>query len=277
MMLQASTRDRAVVMSVPAVAGMRSRRRAGRMVTAALHELARIHLAREGTRSRDETVVALQSLLPGRSQDAPVGSQGADVRLVARPVRGRIRLLLGMVRANEPWRLLPDLSRAMVAALATGAIASVNSTIWMLAGSMSVGRLTVATLGSVALMVGWLVVDAGLWHHASDGRSADKEKAALYNASTLLTLGSGVVICYAALFVVNLLWALFVVDAGVYHSVTGQSASTSTYLALAWLVASVATAGGALGSSLESDEAIRAAAYSKREQARLEAIRQADS
>ena len=37
---------------------------------------------------------------------------------------------------------------------------------------------------------------------------------------------------------------------------------------LTWFVASVATLGGALGTGLESDEAIRAAAYSKREEER---------
>ena len=37
---------------------------------------------------------------------------------------------------------------------------------------------------------------------------------------------------------------------------------------LAWFVASAATVGGALGSGLETDEAIRAATYSQREQDR---------
>lgn len=37
---------------------------------------------------------------------------------------------------------------------------------------------------------------------------------------------------------------------------------------LTWFVASAATVGGALGSGLESDEAITAAAYSKREEER---------
>ena len=42
----------------------------------------------------------------------------------------------------------------------------------------------------------------------------------------------------------------------------------SDLFVLDWFVASAATVGGGLGSGLESDEAIRAAAYSKREQER---------
>jgi hypothetical protein len=41
---------------------------------------------------------------------------------------------------------------------------------------------------------------------------------------------------------------------------------------LAWFVASAATVGGGLGTGLESDEAIRAAAYSKREEERRERL-----
>ncbi len=54
----------------------------------------------------------------------------------------------------------------------------------------------------------------------------------------------------------------------VFASATRLPLHVSEYWTLSWFVASVATVGGALGSVLESDEAIRTAAYSKREQER---------
>jgi hypothetical protein len=48
-------------------------------------------------------------------------------------------------------------------------------------------------------------------------------------------------------------------------------------LVLSWFVASAATVGGALGSGLESDEAIRAAAYSKREEDRRNRLAREDT
>lgn len=196
-----------------------------------------------------------------------------DVHRVALPqLRGRARLLLGMVLANRPWLLVPGLKSALVAALATGAVSTINSTIWLLAGSLSWWRLAVATIASVVLAVGWLVVDGELWDRPDDDSPQARERSRLYNASTLATLMAGVLICYAALYAVNLGWAFFDLDPAVMGSYLHASRGYGDLFVLAWFVASVATVGGGLGSGLESDEAIRAAAYSKREEERRERL-----
>ena len=80
------------------------------------------------------------------------------------------------------------------------------------------------------------------------------------------------VICYAALYVVNLAWAFFIVNPDVMGKSAHAPLGYGHLFVLAWFVASAATIGGGLGSGLETDEAIRAAAYSKREQDRRERL-----
>jgi hypothetical protein len=206
----------------------------------------------------------VRSLVDGIA-DSP--DQG-EHRVALPRLMGRWRLLGGMVLANRPWLLVPGLKSALVAALATGAVATINSTVWLLAGSLSWWRLLVASFGSVALVVGWLVIDGELWDRPEDDSAEARERSRLYNTSTLLTLTAGVVICYAGLYVVNLAWALFVLDSAVMNAFDQASFGYGDFLVLAWFVASAATVGGGLGSGLESDEAIRAAAYSKREEER---------
>ena len=70
----------------------------------------------------------------------------------------------------------------------------------------------------------------------------------------------------------NLIWALFVLDPTVMGGYLRMPLGYGDLFVLAWFVASAATVGGALGSGLESDEAIRAAAYSKREEERRERL-----
>jgi hypothetical protein len=179
-----------------------------------------------------------------------------------------------MVLANRPWLLVPGLKSALVAALATGAVATINSTVWLLAGSLSTWRLVVATVASVALVVGWLVIDGELWDRPDDDSVEARDRSRLYNASTLVTLTTGVLICYLMLYVVNLLWALFVLDPAVMGGYLNSSLGYGDIFLLAWFVASAATVGGGLGTGLESDEAIRRAAYSKREEERRSQIAQ---
>ncbi|MFD0227118.1 hypothetical protein [Streptomyces hirsutus] len=254
------------LLSLPSLGGLRLQTRARRAVEEAVLSLAgpRATGAEEPPQPLGRFVGRLAPVHPG-----PVGEQEtADLRYVVSGPRGYLRVLVGMVRANRPWRLVPGLSKALAAALATGAIATVNSTLWSLAASLSTPRLVIAMVGSVALMIGWLIVDGELWHRTAEGSPEARQRAALYNASTVLTVGIGVLVCYGGLMVINLVWALFILNDRVFASLTRTPLHATEYLTLSWFVASVATVGGALGSSLESDEAIRAAAYSKREQER---------
>ena len=195
-------------------------------------------------------------------------TSGCSCRVPLPRRSGRWRLLTGMVLANRPWLLVPGLKSALVAALTTGAIPTINSTVWMLAGSLSWWRLLIAAIASIALVVGWLVIDAELWDRTDDDSPQARDRSRLYNTSTLVTLTAGVLICYIALYVVNLVWALFVLDPAVMSRGLRTSLAYGDMFVLAWFVTSAATLGGALGSGLESDEAIRAAAYSKREEER---------
>ena len=228
---------RTAVLSLPALGGLRVNARARHAVRGLVSGMA------EPT-SPDEQRVSL----PGLS--------------------GRGRVLFGMVLANRPWLLVPGLKSALVAALATGAVATINSTVWLLASSLSWWRLAVATVVSVGIVVAWIVIDGRLWDRPDDNSIEAKERSRLYNTSTLATLTIGVLICYLALYVVNLAWALFVLDTDVMGGYLNTSVGSGDLFVLTWFVASAATLGGALGTGLESDEAIRAAAYSKREEER---------
>lgn len=236
LLVQTDPEQRTAVLSLPALGGIRVHARTRRVVRSLVSGMA-------DPNANDEYHVALPR------------------------VRGRWRLLLGMVLANRPWLLVPGLKSALIAALATGAVATINNTVWVLAASLSWWRLVVATIGSIALVVAWLVIDGNLWDHPDDGSPQARERSHLYNTSTLLTVTAGVVICYAGLYAVNLAWAYFILT----PSVLGSSAHADLFV-LAWFVASAATVGGGLGSGLETDEAIRAAAYSKREQDRRERL-----
>ena len=226
-----------------------------------------------GFRMRSRARQAVRTLVEGMT-DASIHD---EPRVVLPSISGHGRLLLGMVIANRPWLLVPGLKSALVAALATGAVATINSTVWLLADSLSWWRLVVASIASITLVVAWLVIDGELWDRPEDGTLEARARSRLYNTSTLMTLSTGVLICYLALYVVNLAWALFILDPDLMGGHLDNSIGYGDMFVLAWFVASAATVGGGLGSGLESDEAIRAAAYSKREEDRRNRLARAQS
>ncbi|MFE5589120.1 hypothetical protein [Streptomyces sp. NPDC056549] len=259
------------LLSLPSLGGLRLQTRARRAVEEAVLGLAGLQDSGAEGRPRRQRHLRPRPVRLTPTHPGQVGEEGegtADLRYVVGGPRGYLRVLAGMVRANRPWRLVPGLSKALAAALATGAVATVNSTVWSLAESLSAPRLVIAMVGSVTLMIGWLIVDAELWHRSAGGSPEARQRARLYNTSTVLTVGIGVLVCYVGLLLINVVWALFILNDQVFTSMTREPLDVTDYWTLSWFVASTATVGGALGSGLESDEAIRAAAYSKREQER---------
>jgi hypothetical protein len=121
---------RAAVISLPAFGAMHL----GQRVREVAEFLIRTHL-----RSRHAPAVDR----PGADDAAPIGpfecvqpgTEGIDIRILAS--RSRWRLLVGMVRANRPWRLVFGLTSALAAALAVGAYVLINSSVWKLASPLA--------------------------------------------------------------------------------------------------------------------------------------------
>jgi hypothetical protein len=171
-----------------------------------------------------------------------------------------LRLLLGMVRANRPWRLVGRLYAALVAALAVGAYGVVTSDIWRLSLALDWWRLTITSALSIAFTIATVIVVPGLWERTSDPRV--RGQVVLFNLATATTVTVGIVSLYAVLFLLILAGAGLVTAPQAFAHAVGRDVGFADYATLAWFVASFGTIGGALGSALESEDAVRAAAYS---------------
>ncbi|MDV3126949.1 hypothetical protein M1247_18650 [Mycobacterium sp. 21AC1] len=205
------------------------------------------------------------SLQPIRERVAD-DSSGRNVFIELSPLRGRLRVLLGMVQVNRPWRMLPSLSSAIAAAVATAAFGVFYSSIWSMADSMSGTRLAFISVVAIMAMMAWLMLYNGLWERPRD--LDQRKNAALYNSATVLTLAVGVASMYVLLFAVVMLGALVIVPPDYLRASLSHPVDWRDYTELALLASSLGTFAGALGSSFETDYAIRDATYGKREQER---------
>lgn len=225
-----------------------------------------------GTRLNDIAAELLTRLL-GHDSDSADGDLARRVRelgtdtepgasaFTARVLTGNLRLITGMVRANQPWRLTLRLSRALAAAAAAGVFALITSDIWRMADTFGAVRSTLAMVGSIIAIAATLVIGADLWERAPGRRM--REQVALFNIATIATVLIGVGAFYLALFGLAVLAAAFlVVPAGLAEAL-GHPVGIGDYLELAWLTCSLATVGGALGAGLEDDDTVREAAYAR--------------
>ncbi|MCU1617614.1 MAG: hypothetical protein JWO98_5154 [Frankiales bacterium] len=250
------------ILSVPALGTVGARRRARdavlRLIDALLGE------------DEDDEAGPGRTRPTGRSQRltrrlSELGSDAVDaeaIRFTARVLTGHLRLLTGMILANRPWRLAARLTRALTAAGATGAVALVSSDIWRIADAAGWVRLLAIALGAVCAITATLILGAGLWERAPHRRM--RQQVALFNLATTGTVLIGVLSLYASLAVLVLPAALLLLPPDALALALRHPVTMTSYLKLAWLAASLATLGGALGAGLETDEAVHQAAYTYR-------------
>ena len=155
-----------------------------------------------------------------------------------------------------------------MAAFATGAVSLIYPTMWQLSASMGPWRLGTATTLASAALVAWLILDHKLWERP---QSADaRQRARIYNVATVVTLTIGVTVLHVGLFILLLVTAWWTLPPQMIANNIGHPVDVSTLLMMAWLVAAVATLGGALGSGMEDDEAVKSAAYGVRQRRRFD-------
>jgi hypothetical protein len=108
-----------------------------------------------------------------------------------------------------------------------------------------------------------VIVAHSLWERAPARHLRDQ--VILFNFATAATVLIGIATLYAALFLMILGTAGLLLSPHALGSGLGRGVGISDYATLAWFTASLATVGGALGAALESDNAVREAAYASSE------------
>lgn len=248
------------VLSLPAFGATRLRRRVTDVVVEILQELIPAVHERAPT---DRPALSLTDRdLPGPFRLVVPETSGIDAQVVAN--RGLWRQLVGMVRANRPWRLWLGLRGGVVAALAFSIFWLINPMVWQLGLSHSWYRLMVISLWAVAAMVIWLIFYHHLWVFRDD-ESADRQHAFLFNASTVITLVLGVSIAFIGLLILNFFASHLVLSEKVLTDNLGSSPGLVEYVKLCWMATAGASVVGALGTGFETEEDVREAAYSQRE------------
>ncbi|PPK66261.1 hypothetical protein V5P93_003978 [Actinokineospora auranticolor] len=253
------------VISMPALGAVLVRRRTRALLIRVVRQLVSRQPGtdwehdQQGAAARVREALAPTQRLPD-DRDSPT----THVALVG--LRGRLRLLAGMIRDNRPWRLVPHLAGATAAAAGTAAYGIITSSFWKLADSLPPLRLAAITVVTIVVMTVWLTVYNHLWDRPTE--VADRRKALLYNVSTATTLAIGVACMYAILFVLALLASAVLIDSDYLAQTLGHPVGVGSYLNLVWLCSSVGIVAGALGSSLEDEEKVRNATYSRRERER---------
>ena len=235
-----------------------------------------VHIER---RVRTVTELAIARILgepelmpPGAARRFPCVQIEDGIRYFAPSGLRRLRLLSGMVRVQPAVATGHRTVEGARRRVRHGCDRPGHRTIWLFADTMGPWRMSAATVLSIVAMILWLILDHELWERPKSPK--ERDRSVLYNTATVATLVIGVVILHVALFCLLLFTTCLALPPELLSPVLGRAVNFSDYLTLTWLLASIATIGGALGSGLEDDAAVKEAAYGVRQRQRIEETRQ---
>lgn len=220
----------------------------------------------------DELLYAVQSRNHIWTDDT---SGHAKSTLVVKTRWGWARTVIGMMRINQPWKLVASLKGVLAAAVATASFGVFYTSIWQMASALSAWRLLLITAFSVAVMTTWLIAANRLWETKSSGRFSSVW-ARLYNSTTVLTVLTGVAFMYVGLYCVTFVSSMVVIDESFLSKQLGRPSEPLDYAYLAWLATSMGVIAGALGSNADSHDDILRATFGRREQERRKTLEELD-
>lgn len=210
---------------------------------------------------------------PIHRKSSPQDDNGVGVRfIITSRINGLGRVLLGMAAANRPWTIMPSFKGVVALAFATGAYGLVFPTLWQLSVYYELPRFFGLMIASILAMIIWIVFAHDLWERSN--KKSNNRLRLLYNTATIITLTTSILFYYLVLFLLFLIAVSIFVPPDLYGAQTNQNIEPQHYIRLAWLVTSVATVAGAIGSGLEKADVVSKITYGYRQYIRYEQIKQ---
>lgn len=248
--------------SIPALGALWLRRKVRRITVQLVKDL---YVGPNNDNNEDDDLLRSEKAGRGDTSDA---EEMIDTRYISRSRFATAHLLGGMVYANEPWTIFPSFKTTAVTAVATGSYGLIFASMWELGEHASTIRLIVLSLVAMSLLSGWIIVSHSLWQPHSGASS--QFLTTLYNATTVITIGTGVLFAYAMIYLVLLFESAIFMPPSLLASRLEMPVNALNYVTATWVTTSVATLAGALGAGLEDTERVRQATFSWRMLRRFE-------
>lgn len=259
----ASTEERSGWISIPALGPLWPRRKVRRVTIQLMEDL---YLGPDDDDAQEgDELIRLKKASRGDTSDA---EGRIDTRYISQSKFAIVHLLGGMVYANKPWTIFPSFKTTAITAIATGSYGLIFSSMWELGEFSSTLRLILLSLMAMSLLGLWIIVSHGLWQPHRD--TSSQFLTALYNTTTVITIGVGVLFSYAIIYLVLLFEAVVFMPPALITTRLEMPVDALNYITATWVTTNVATLAGALGAGLEDTERVRHATFSWRMQRRFE-------